>query len=141
MLHHRAAFDSLAERQLLNSEADYSWYADSESNLFAGYLIDNAIPVPVIDWPWTPRRYTKYANEDGQRFMVIETFTDDEQNYNAGDWILITGVTVTTGPFFGIDAFILDSTEYTDKRCAGGRWVCTIRVLGRRLLLLDSTLI
>ena len=38
------------------------------------------------------------SNDDGQRFIAIEAFTDDELNYNAGDRILITGVTVTTGP-------------------------------------------
>ena len=42
--------------------------------------------------------------------MAIETFTDDELNYNAGDRILITGVTVTTGPTLGGEEFLLDST-------------------------------
>ena len=116
ILQNRAAFDSLAERQLANSNGDYGWYADSESQLFAGYFIDNDIPVPVFSWPWTPRRYTTYTNDDGQRLMAIETFTDDEQNYNAGDRILITGITVTSGPFFDIE----DSTLINSVREVNG---------------------
>ena len=56
------------------------------------------------------KEYRTYTNDDGQRLMAIETFTDDELNYNAGDRILITGVTVTTGPTVEDEEFLLDST-------------------------------
>ena len=65
----------------------------------------------MFSWPWTPRRYTTWQSDyDGQRFISIEAFTDDELNYIAGDRILITGVTVTTGPTAGGEEFLLDST-------------------------------
>ena len=65
----------------------------------------------MFSWPWTPRRYTTWQSDyDGQRFISIEAFTDDELNYTAGDRILITGVTVTTGPTAGGEEFLLDST-------------------------------
>ena len=110
VLHHRAAFDSLAERQLANVNQDCSGKVRRAVS-YAGYLIDNSIPVPVFSWPWTPRRYTTWKSDyDGQRFISIEAFTDDELNYNTGDRILITGVTVTTGPTVGGEEFLLDST-------------------------------
>ena len=69
VLDHRAAFDSLADRQASEPGA----WEGSESGIYAGYLRDNAIPVPVFNWPWIPRRYTT-TNIDAAS-MAIETFT------------------------------------------------------------------
>ena len=46
----------------------------------------------------------------GSVLISIEAFTDDELNYSTGDRILITGVTVTTGPTVEDEEFLLDST-------------------------------
>ena len=89
VLDHRAAFDNLADRQASEPGA----WEGSDSGIYAGYLRDNAIPVPVFNWPWIPRRYITTTTNPIR--LAIQTFTPDEQNYVQGDYVYLSGWTTT----------------------------------------------